>query len=147
MDLLRNKVKEVMPHAVTILKETIPNIYKNCTCKGDIIYVSIPQDVLINTEIRLIDVSDNHIRCKILEISEDYIKIDKVLEVDNIFVYGYEINDMHAMTKEYIYTLNVCATQILSRKIDEQKLKIDEQQNKINDLETRLKFLERMFCQ
>jgi hypothetical protein len=137
---IAQQVKEVIQHAVTITKETIPNIYKNCTCEGDIIYVSIPQDVLINTEIRLIDVSDNHIRCKILEISEDYIKIDKVLEVDNIFVYGYEINDMHAMTKEYIYTLNVCATQILSRKID-------EQQNKINDLETRLKFLERMFCQ
>jgi hypothetical protein len=137
---IAQQVKEVIPHAVTITKETIPNIYKNCTCEGDIIYVSIPQDVSLNTEIRLIDVSDNHIRCKMLKISEDYIKIDKVLEVDNIFVYGYEINDMHAMTKEYIYTLNVCATQILTRKID-------EQQNKINDLETRLKFLERMICQ
>ncbi len=59
-----------------------------------------------NTEIRLLDVSNTHIRCKILEIGEDYIKIDKVLEVDNIFVYGYEIDDMHTMTKEYIYTLN-----------------------------------------
>ena len=144
---IAQQVKEIIPHAVTTKPDTIANIYKNCTCEGDIIYVSIPQDVQINTEIKLIDASDNHIRCKILEIGrsegfEEYIKIDKVLEVDNIFVYGYEINDVHVMTKEYIYTLNVCATQILSRKIDEQKLKIDEQKNKINDLESRLLALE-----
>jgi hypothetical protein len=144
---IAQQVKEVIPHAIKIISQTIPNIYKNCNCKGDIIFVNIPQDVEINTQITLIDISDTHLRYKILEISEDYIKIDKVLDVENIFVYGYEIDDMHTMTKEYIYTLNVCATQILSRKIDEQKLKIDEQQNKINDLETRLKFLERMFCQ
>jgi hypothetical protein len=51
------------------------------------------------------------------------------------FVFGYEVKDFHTINKEYIYTLNVCATQILSRKIDEQK-------NKIYDLETRLLALE-----
>ena len=35
------------------------------------------------------------------------------------------------MRKDYIYTVNVCATQILSRKID-------EQQQEINDLKTKL---------
>jgi hypothetical protein len=34
--------------------------------------------------------------------------------------------------------VNVCATEILFRKIDEQKLKVEEQQIKINALETRL---------
>jgi hypothetical protein len=101
---IAQQAKEVIPHAVQIVRQTLPNIYKNCTCEGDIIYVSIAQDVQINTEIKLIDISDNQLRYKILEISEDYIKIDKELEVDNIFVYGYEINDMHNMTKEYIYS-------------------------------------------
>jgi hypothetical protein len=101
--------------------------------------VSIPQDVEINTQITLIDISDTHLRYKILEISEDYIKIDKVLDVENIFVYGYEIDDMHTMTKEYIYTLNVCATQILCRKIEEQKIKINDLESRLLALENRLK--------
>ena len=28
-----------------------------------------------------------------------------------IFVYGTEIDDFHTLSKDYIYTLNVCATQ------------------------------------
>ena len=42
------------------------------------------------------------------------------------------------LTKEYIFTLNVCATQSLSKKIDDQKVIITRQQEKINELETKL---------
>jgi hypothetical protein len=115
-----------------------PNIYKICDCEGDIIYVNIPNDVLINTEIKLIDDKEEHLTYKILEIGDNYIKINKVLDVDNIFVYGYCIPDFHRMTKDYIYTVNVCATQILSRRIEAQKVIIQSQDERIKDLETKM---------
>ena len=138
---IAQQVKEVLPKAVEIVSTYIPNIYKICDYDGDKIYVSIPNNVLIGTEIKLLDENDNHIECKILEIADDYIKVDKTFSVNIIFVYGYKIDDLHMLTKEYIFTLNVCATQILSRKIDDQKVIKDTQQGKINELENKLNTL------
>lgn len=129
-------VKEVLPKAVEIVSEYVPNILKKCDCEGNKIYVSIPQDVPINTDIKIIDKED--VECKIIEIGIDYIRIDKTLDVNSIFVYCYKVDDFHRMRKDYIYTVNVCATQILSRKIDEQKVIIDTQQQDINDLKNKL---------
>jgi hypothetical protein len=135
---IAQQVKEVIPHAVKLMKEYEPNIYKDCNCEGDKIYVDIPNNIVLETEIKLIDNDDNHIECKIIEIGEGYIKVDKSLDTNTIFVYGYKIDDLHMLTKEYIFTLNVCATQALSKKIDEQKVIITQQQEKINELETKL---------
>jgi hypothetical protein len=134
---IAQQVKEVIPRAIQIVSDFLPNIYKICDCEGDIIYCSIPDNVLINTEIKLI-YNNKETICKILEIGEDYIRIDKELEVDNVFVYGYNVDDFHRMSKEYIYTLNVCATQILSRKIDEQGVVIKSHEDRIKDLETKM---------
>jgi hypothetical protein len=135
---IAQQVKEVLPKAVQIVSGIAPNIYKKCDCEGDIIYVIIPQDISLNTEIKLIGDDDQETTYKMLEIGVDYIKIDKVLEVDNIFVYGYNIDDFHRMTKDYIFTVNVCATQILHRRIEEQKEKIRLLENTISNILTRL---------
>jgi len=134
---IAQQVKEVIPRAIQIVSDFLPNIYKMCDCEGDIIYCSIPDNVLINTELKLI-YNNNETICKILEIGEDYIKIDKELEVDKVFVYGYSVDNFHRMSKEYIYTLNVCATQILSKKIEAQSLLIKSHEDRIKDLETKM---------
>jgi hypothetical protein len=55
--------------------------------------------------------------------------------VDNkIFVSGTEIDDFHTLTKEYIFTLNVCATQELHRKIKLQEDRIKELEAKMADI-------------
>jgi uncharacterized small protein (DUF1192 family) len=51
-----------------------------------------------------------------------------------IFVYGTEVNDFHALNKEYINTLNVCAVQELHRKIESQQGEIRELNDKVNVL-------------
>jgi len=137
---IAQQVKEVIPRAIQIVSDFLPNIYKMCDCEGDIIYCSIPDNVLINTELKLI-YNKNETICKILEIGNDYIKIDKELEVENVFVYGYNVDNFHRMSKEYIYTLNVCATQILSRKIEAQNVVIQSQDDRIKDLETKMERL------
>ena len=135
---IAQQVKELIPHAVKLMKEYEPNIYKECNCEGNKIYVDIPDNIVLETEIKLLDNDDNHIECKIIENGEGYIKVDKSLDTNTIFVYGYKIDDLHMLTKEYIFTLNVCATQALSKKIDEQKVIITRQQEEIDELKTKL---------
>jgi len=63
------------------------------------------------------------------------IRIDENLEGSNCFVYGTEVEDFHALNKDYIFTLNVCATQELHRIIQ-------KQQEQINALIARIEILE-----
>ena len=53
---------------------------------------------------------------------------------DKIFIHGTEVEDFHTLTKEYIFTLNVCATQELHRKIISQEERIKELEIKIEKL-------------
>jgi hypothetical protein len=97
------------------------------------------------TRIKCYDMRDNMIIVEVIEV----IKVIKVNEMfntfsikiknikyynDKIFVYGTEVNDFHALNKEYINTLNVCAVQELHRKIITQQEEITELNEKINVL-------------
>ena len=53
---------------------------------------------------------------------------------DKIFIHGTEIDDFHTLSKEYIFTLNVCATQELHRRIKSQEQRIKELETKIADI-------------
>ena len=52
--------------------------------------------------------------------------------------HGTEVEDFHTLSKEYIFTLNVCATQELHRKIISQEERIRELEAKMTDI---LKYL------
>ena len=58
--------------------------------------------------------------------------MDNVIDGSEIFINGKIVDDFNILDKNYIYTLNVSATQQLHRIIMEQK-------NEINDLKTDLK--------
>jgi Asp-tRNA(Asn)/Glu-tRNA(Gln) amidotransferase C subunit len=45
--------------------------------------------------------------------------IDRGIQGNKVFVYGCEVDDFHILDKSYIFTLNVCATQELSRQLDD----------------------------
>jgi hypothetical protein len=132
---IAQQIREVIPEAVTIIKkETIPNIYKSCLINNKReVYHSIPLDTPIDTSIK-ID-SDSY---KIKEIYEDYFVIDNDIEADEVFVFGYSVDDFHTLNKDYIFTLNVCATQELHRRIEAQSLLIKSQDDRIKDLEMKM---------
>ena len=75
-------------------------------------------------------------RYKIKEIYDDYFVIDKDIDRDEVFVKGYSINDLHNLDKNYIYTLNVCATQELYKLIMEQREEINNLKNRLSILES-----------
>jgi hypothetical protein len=97
----------------------------------------------INDEIDIVIKNDRTKTFNILEIIDDTIKINEVLsstpegdENENeCFVYGSKVDDFHTLDKNYIYTLNVCATQELYKLIQKQNEIIEELKGRISTLE------------
>ena len=56
----------------------------------------------------------------------------------NLFLIGTEVNDFHFLDKSYIFTLNVCATQDLHRKITKQEEIIASLITRIEELERKI---------
>jgi len=135
---IAQQIREVIPEAVTIItKEMIPNIYKRCLINNKVeVYQKIPLGTPIDTSVKIDDTL-----YKIKEIYEDYFVIDKDIETDEAFVFGYSVDDFHTLNKDYIFTLNVCATQELHRRIEAQSLLIKSQDDRIKDLETKMERL------
>ena len=54
-----------------------------------------------------------------------------------MFVIGSKVDDFHTLNKDYIFTLNVCATQELYKLIQQQNIIIQDLQNRISILENK----------
>ena len=116
-----------------MLLDIIPNIMKKYRIKNDIIETNedLTSKLLINDNIEIIDKDNNRNKYKILEISSNYIKIDKSIEDNYGFIYGKEVEDLHILDKKIIFTLNVSATQELNKQIKKQQKKLLKQQIKL----------------
>jgi hypothetical protein len=134
---IAQQVKEVIPHAVETVKDTIPNIYKPAFCSSNIITLDndVSQDLNIGDNIKIYDELGKDDIYNITEINSNIIKIDKDINSSNVFVYGKEIEDFHTLKKDYIFSLNVCATQELYKLIQNQNIIIEELKNRISILE------------
>jgi hypothetical protein len=137
---IAQQVKEVIPEAVVLVDNIIPNIYKNCICEDNKrVYIVLPQEVL-GVHIKLSDYGNY----KITKIESDYIEVEDDMNIGKVipdgeqFVYGYEVKDFHTINKEYIFTLNVCATHELHRRIEAQNVVIKSHEDRIKDLETKM---------
>ena len=128
-----------MSDATTIQEGLPPNIYKTCLIYNKReIYCSIPHDIPIDTEVVINfkdkDNQDKGNRYKIKEIYDDNFVIDSDIDTDEFFVFGYSIPDLHGINKDYIFTLNVCATQELHRRIEAQDKRIKELETKLEQI-------------
>jgi hypothetical protein len=134
---IAQQVKEVIPLAVEFVKDTIPNIYKTAICDSNIITLDndVSQDLNIGDKIKIYDELGKDDVYDITEINSNIIKIDKDISSSNVFIYGKEINDFHTLKKDYIFSLNVCATQELYKLIQNQNIIIEDLRNRISILE------------
>jgi hypothetical protein len=138
---IAQQIRQVIPDATSIQKSYIPNIVLLADYDNKIITLpSQPTKVIIklNDKIKCYDKYDKEVFVEVEEVIDELTFRIKELEtayVDNkIFVSGTEIDDFHTLTKEYIFTLNVCATQELHRKIKSQEDRIKELEAKVERL-------------
>jgi hypothetical protein len=137
---IAQQIREVLPDAVSIENGYIPNIMLLADYDNKIITLpSQPTNVIIklNDKIKCFG-KDNYYELEVIEIideltfkikqyeggkstdtKEDIVgmegKYNTIINdfkyTDNkIFVSGTEVDDFHTISKEYIFTLNVCAT-------------------------------------
>jgi hypothetical protein len=122
---IAQQIQEVIPEAVTKQTDIVPNIYKYATVSSlSTISISTTDEIKINDKIEIIDMYNMRGTYRIVNKNNGSIVVDKKLPSEMVFVYGTTVNDFHTLNKCYIYTLNVCATQILSQKIDKLKMRL-----------------------
>jgi hypothetical protein len=128
---LAQQVHEVLPEAVALRNEVVPNVFKVAACDNNVVSFVYDQSLIkVGVKLYIISLEGASDMYTVLEADGSSIKIDKNIPGDKVFVYGTEVSDFHTLDKTYIYTLNVCATQILSREIDAviQQVEMLEQQ-------------------
>jgi hypothetical protein len=141
---IAQQIRQVIPDAVRIQTEFIPNIFTVAEYNNNIITLAspLPQASLnaymidVASKVKCYDMRDNTIIVEVIEIiNQQTFRIKDIKYGSNkIFVYGTEVKDFHAVNKEYINTLNVCAVQELHKKITSQQSEIKELNEKVNIL-------------
>ncbi len=135
---IAQQIEEIIPEAVNIQEQAIPNIYKSFPITSNIITLDNLYGLNINDKINIRN-NNNLQNFTIIDINEETneITIDKEIEATECFVYGTTVNDFHALKKEYIFTLNVCATQELYKLIQAQQQQINNLLERISILESK----------
>jgi hypothetical protein len=123
---IAQNVRDVLPHAVKLQEDVIPNIYKYAEVDIDEnrIHISV-DDLAIGDVIYIIDKNNTGNEYKVIAKTSDTITVDGMIMNDEVFVYGKKIQDFHALDKSYVYTMNVCATQTLADKIKGLKTRVN----------------------
>ena len=152
---IAQQIREVLPDAVSLQPNYIPNIMLLADYDNEVITLPTqPTKVIIklNDKIRCYDKDNKIVDVEVIEIIDGLtlpegtdlplglrykIKFNDndIKYTDNkIFVSGTEVDDFHTISKEYIFTLNVCATQELHRKIKSQDDRIKELETKMEQI-------------
>jgi hypothetical protein len=143
---MAQQIREVIPEAVSIQASYIPNIYLVADYNNYIITLPLqPTKVVIKVDdkIKCYDKDNKELLVEVIEVIDDLTFRIKDIEYSDtkIFVYGTFVDDFHTLNKDYIFTLNVCATQELHRRIEAQSLLIKSQDDRIKELETKMERL------
>jgi hypothetical protein len=133
---IAQQVKQILPEAVTLHKEVIPNIYSlsvniDPDAREGHTVITVPTTTAIEAlnigDRILMDKEELHTIIDISHLDNDtsIITVDASISSEEpVFIYGTEVNDFNVLNKQYIYTLNVCATQTLANKIEQMKTRI-----------------------
>jgi hypothetical protein len=134
---IAQEIKEIIPEAIRIKEDYIPNIYNSFQIIENnkiITNEDLRYKLNINDIIKIKNIYNNIIYTKIIDISSNIIYIDKDIIGDNCFIYGKKVNDFHLLDKSYLYTLNISAIQKINNLINELTNKIENQEKQINEL-------------
>ena len=161
---IAQQIRDIIPDATELHKDFLPNIMKCAICNDNRIYLDLTEysDLPLNEDDRRINIRFKNGRgdnFNIIEVNKEYFIVDKKhsnnddnddnrkdykkVECPNgeVFVYGYEVRDFHKLTKDYIFTLNVSATQELHRYIEKQNIVIKSHEERIKELEEKIDLL------
>jgi hypothetical protein len=168
MGFIAQEVANVIPEAISIQQEYIPNIYGlNFIEADDIIRFETFNINDFESEepikLRLCNDNSNSIDTTITEIIDDHtvrIEFDDTMTYSNlydagmdvanedgtfskmVFVYGEKVDDLHTLRKDAIWTTATAALQEVDRQLQSEKTKVEILETQVADLITRVTNLE-----
>ena len=125
--LIAQQVKEVLPQAVSLQTEFIPNIYKLSTINEGII--SLENDLKKGDKVKLF-FDENEEIVEVVSATKNSFKLNSKKE-GQVFVFGKQVNDFHVLDYDAVSMLNVSATQELYKIITSQQKAIDSLKTQI----------------
>ena len=134
---ISQQVEEVEPLAVLNQSDFIPNVYKYVDIVDGKINLE-QDDLIVGDEIEIwLQGEESKRNFKIISINNNEIEIDENITNLNCFFYGKKVHDFKVLNKDYIFTLNVSATQELYKLIQQQNQIIQDLQNRLSILENK----------
>lgn len=123
---IAQEVKEALPYSVNTLNEFIPNIYAPGQLNKNVLSLHQPADIFPQDIIKIICGASSHI-CQVLSVSSDrrVLVLDHVFDEQFVFVYGKMVHDFLTINHDAIFSLNVCATRDLDRRLAELEKKLE----------------------
>ena len=143
---IAQQVHSVLDYAVNIETDYIPNIFQTATKtvseNGDtILTVTNPITFDSHSTNKLKILSENnkyeYVTIK-TKISNTQISINETLEDNNYFIYGEQINNLHILNKDAIFTITTAAVQEIDRNVTELENKVELLEQKNNQLEQQI---------
>jgi hypothetical protein len=119
---IAQQIREVVPEAVSLQTSFIPNIYMYGVLAGNQITLAETSNLCIGDRVLILCGSSRYVEnCVSISESINVFEIENKAGIHdgNVFVYGTLVEDFHTLDKSYIYTLNVCALQELSRRFED----------------------------
>jgi len=140
--IIAQQVEEVYPQVVNKGVNYIPNVYQltdkiEKTVGGYLLSFKTAHNISKEAKkLQLIDKNGAQQRYDIVSIpSDNEVLIEAPdLKSDTVFVYGEQVNDFRTVDYDGLTTLNISATQELSKLVKQQQAEIDAQNAKIAEL-------------
>jgi len=139
-------VKTVLPHAVKVTTNYVPNIYELSQVTGDLLTLDatlLEYDAsgILFPNLKIIQKNDSEIETdsfvKILGIVDsNTVQLDQTLPCEQVFIYGQEVNNFHTLEKDAIWTVATAALQEVDRQLQAEKLTTASLQQEIQTLQT-----------
>jgi hypothetical protein len=153
---IAQQIRDVCPIAVNTVTDYIPNIYKNIIPDEIIVdktytklifnNLEFKSDIPSNSMIRIIDKQNNiHQGVSNWEGNSLNILIKYIINKDylnEVFIYGVEVEDFLTLNKDYLFTINFAATQELDKIIKSQQSLIEKLREDLEKLTERVAILE-----
>lgn len=147
--VIAQQVEEVYPQIVTRGTNYLPDVYQSTSSitKTDEGYLlrfendhNLGEDA---KKLKLVDKNNQQLQGEVLSIpsAKELLIKCPALKSDTVFVYGQQVDDFRAVDYEGLITLNISATQELSKLLTEQQATIKEQNQKIAALAARVENL------
>jgi len=112
--VIAQQVEEVLPYAVSTNTGVVPDIYQNADAADG--WINLATDLKQGERVKLIH-QQGHEVLEVLETRASSFRVSFEANVEEVFVYGREVEDLRSVDYDAISMLNVSATQELYRRV------------------------------